>query len=53
MISKPTIFTRWGDMQDEEIFEDFLSMIYKEDNEEPKNPKSNFDPTNRGYQLVK
>lgn len=31
----------------------FLSMIYKEDKEEPENLNSNFDPTTRGYQLIK
>lgn len=39
MIAKPTIFTKWGDMKDEEIFkEDLLSMIYKEEQKEPKQP---------------
>lgn len=42
-------------MKDAEIFkEDFSSMIYKEDQEEPQQPQPLLiDPSNKVYQLAK
>lgn len=35
MVEKPTIFTKWGDMKDEEIFqEEFYGILYKEEHNE-------------------
>lgn len=54
MIAKPTVFTKWGDMRDEEIFkEDLSSIIYKEDQKEPKQPQPILiDPSNKDYHSI-
>lgn len=55
MIAKPMIFTKWGDMKDEDIFqEDFLRILYKDECNEPEPIQPFYRNTSRkGYQIAK